>query len=89
MGNRVKHRYVTQAEVDRLYPDGPFIGAAEDRRVIPMPPLVGELERRVPADLNPWHGVAVLALHSHTAVEPCDDQCTVYKAKPPSSDAIE
>lgn len=49
-----------------------------------------ELERRVPADLNPWHGVAVLALHSHTAEEPCDDRCTVHQARiTPRSDSIE
>lgn len=39
------------------------------------------LEARTP-DLNPWKGVAVLALHSHTADEPCDDRCSVYPAAP-------
>ncbi len=43
------------------------------------------LESRVP-DLNPWAGVAVMALHSHTAAEPCDDRCTEY-ADPKSSSA--
>lgn len=38
----------------------------------------GEIERRVPADLNPWAGCAVLALHSRTADEPCTDTCTEY-----------
>lgn len=36
------------------------------------------LETRTPADLNPWAGVAVLALHSHTMVEPCNELCTEY-----------
>jgi hypothetical protein len=40
-------------------------------------PAEGVLEARVPV-LNPWVGVAVLALHSHTADEPCDDRCSVY-----------
>lgn len=37
----------------------------------------GVLEARVPV-LNPWSGVAVLALHSHSADEVCDDRCSVY-----------
>lgn len=37
------------------------------------------LECRTPADLDPWAGVAVLALHSHTAEEPCDSSCSVYE----------
>lgn len=37
----------------------------------------GVLEARVP-ELNPWAGVAVLALHSHTAEEECDERCTTY-----------
>lgn len=35
------------------------------------------LEARVPT-LDPWAGVAVIGLHSHTADSPCDDTCTVY-----------
>lgn len=38
----------------------------------------GVLEARVPV-LNPWSNAAVLALHSHTADEPCDDSCSVYE----------
>lgn len=41
------------------------------------------LEARIP-DLNPWSGVGVLALHSHTADEPCHDQCTVYTRTGPN-----
>lgn len=37
----------------------------------------GVLEARIPV-LNPWAHVAVIALHSHTADEPCDERCTVY-----------
>lgn len=37
------------------------------------------LESRVPL-LNPWAGVGVLALHSHTADEECDERCSVYDA---------
>lgn len=37
----------------------------------------GVLESRVP-ELNPWAGCAVLALHSHTADEPCTDTCSEY-----------
>ena len=28
--------------------------------------------------LNPWAGVAVIALHSHTMDEECTEECTVY-----------
>lgn len=38
----------------------------------------GILEARIPKDLNPWSGVAQLGLHSHTADQPCTDQCTEY-----------
>lgn len=38
----------------------------------------GVLESRVPADLNPWSGVAIVALHNHTETDPCDDTCTEY-----------
>lgn len=37
----------------------------------------GVLEARVP-ELNPWAGVAVLALHNHTAEQDCDEHCNVY-----------
>jgi hypothetical protein len=37
----------------------------------------GVLEARIP-NLNPWAGVSVLALHSHTAEQPCDEQCSIY-----------
>lgn len=37
----------------------------------------GVLEARIPT-LNPWAGVSVIALHSHTADQPCDGQCNVY-----------
>lgn len=37
----------------------------------------GVLESRVP-EVNPWAGVGVLALQSHTFEEPCDDRCSVY-----------
>ncbi|WP_280319943.1 hypothetical protein [Nocardia wallacei] len=40
----------------------------------------GVLEARVPV-LNPWAGVGVLGLHSHTADEPCDDRCSIYFAE--------
>lgn len=36
------------------------------------------LESRVP-DLNPWSGAAVVALHSHTMDEPCDERCSVHE----------
>jgi hypothetical protein len=38
------------------------------------------LESRIPI-LNPWAKVAVVALHSHIADEPCDDNCSVYGAE--------
>lgn len=41
-------------------------------------PGVLEARRPVAAELNPWAGVAVLALHSHTAEEACDERCSVY-----------
>lgn len=40
------------------------------------------LEERIPADLNPWAGAAVLGLHNHTAEEACDDTCTTYGEGP-------
>jgi len=39
------------------------------------------LESRVP-DLNPWSGSAVVALHSHTADEPCDERCSIHERLP-------
>lgn len=39
-------------------------------------------EERIPADLNPWAGAAVLGLHNHTAEEACDDTCTTYGEGP-------
>lgn len=40
----------------------------------------GVLEVRVPrGGLNPWAGFGVMALHSHTAEQPCDDRCTEYR----------
>lgn len=36
------------------------------------------LESRTPL-LNPWEGVGVLALHSHTEDQPCDSRCSVYR----------
>lgn len=44
----------------------------------------GVLESRVP-ELNPWRGVAVLALHSHSAEEQCDERCSVYDRAAESS----
>lgn len=41
----------------------------------------GVLESRIP-ELNPWKGVAILALHSHTADAPCDSLCTEYHREP-------
>jgi hypothetical protein len=40
-------------------------------------PDEGVLEARIP-NLNPWAGVSILALHSHTVEQPCDEQCSVY-----------
>lgn len=36
------------------------------------------MEERIPADLNPWAGAAVVALHNHTETDMCDDTCTTY-----------
>jgi hypothetical protein len=30
-------------------------------------------------ELNPWRDAGVIALHSHTAEEPCDETCSVYE----------
>lgn len=38
------------------------------------------LEARIPV-LNPWVGVAVVALHSHTADEACDGRCSVHNGR--------
>lgn len=38
----------------------------------------GVLEARIPADRDPYAGFGVLALHSHTEEQPCDDTCSVY-----------
>ncbi|MGW5519053.1 hypothetical protein [Nocardia africana] len=37
----------------------------------------GVLEARIP-NLNPWAGIRVLALHSHTAEQACDETCSIY-----------
>jgi hypothetical protein len=35
------------------------------------------LEARIP-ELNPWAGMAVVAMHNHTAEQPCISSCTEY-----------